>query len=166
PAADLLIHAAGGGAARGGLRAFAGGLFRGPDRGCAVRPPAELSADAALHLRASGGHKQEQRGHAERRGDAVERRALHSPKVDAKAGLSTIESVPRTTKAERHMPLGSSSALWTVSWPRLSPASARGTALSPSSPPSPSPTRYRRSRSGCSRRSSRRSRISGGAPPR
>src|SRR2546430_1989652 len=71
-ASDLLVHAARDGAARGRLRAFAGGLLGRAEGAGAVGPPAELDADAALNLGPRRGHEEEERGDGEDGCDAVQ----------------------------------------------------------------------------------------------
>jgi len=105
-ASDLLVHAARDGAARGRLRAFAGGLLGRAEGAGAVGPPAELDADAALNLGPRRGHEKEQRRDREDGGDAVEGRAFHRTdpvdtraKLDVVGGMSTLESVARRVTA-------------------------------------------------------------------
>jgi len=96
-ASDLLVHAARDGAARGRLRAFAGGLLGRAEGAGAVGPPAELDADAALNLGPRRGHEEEERGDGEDGCDAVQGGSSHSAiaaaggaKVGSGAGLSTM----------------------------------------------------------------------------
>src|SRR5205807_988709 len=86
-ASDLLVHAARHGAARGRLRAFAGGLLGRAEGAGAVGPPAELDADAALNLGPRRGHEEEERGDGEDGCDAVQGGSSHSA-IAAAAALA------------------------------------------------------------------------------
>src|SRR5437879_14597 len=103
-ASDLLVHAARDGAARGRLRAFAGGLLGRAEGAGAVGPPAELDADAALNLGPRRGHEEEERGDGEDGCDAVQGGSSHSAIAAAggdKVGSGAGPRWPRTSRGPR-----------------------------------------------------------------